>query len=1092
MSTINFGRLTLATGLLMCFAAMNVLAQSASSTINGTVHDSSGAAVPQAQVTITNQGTGLKVEAQSGSDGGFLMTGLASGTYEVTVVKSGFQSFAEKDVFVGPAVVRSVDATLSLGQVSTTVTVEASAAQVQTTTSQFTSFVAQQQVEELPLNGRNYQSLSALMPGVVNLGAGSAGGQGGFNTSNTMSINGMGTSGTLYELDGVWNMNTGNMTQTTILPNPDSIQEVRTLQSNISAKYTLLGSSIVLVATRSGQRDFHGSAWEYFRNDALDARNFFSPSVLPLKQNIFGGTLGGPVFIPGLYHRDKSKTFFFFSDQYTDRHIGSTQRGATPTADMRNGLFTDPITDPLTGALFPQNAAGQYVIPSNRINPNSLTLLNALAQLPNNPGGGFLNFLNPNPEVVTQNDIQIRGDHNVNDKIHLMGEYFDTRQADALPSEEWAGSPFTTNRQTFATRSKLAEAQATVVISPTMVNQFSLGMNNAVFDLGVNGLVYRNQIPSFSENLPYNGFLSDRLPDINFSGGYSSIGITQTQPLIHASDLEDTLTDDWSWIKGAHSIEAGLNVVFSTKRQNAFSQSNGTFMFSGKFTGDPIADYLLGDAASFTQANTERRPYIHGTIISPYITDSWKVSRRVTINYGLRLMHMPLPHDQIGYGSAFVPSLFNPANAPIVNANGSITPTPGYNPLNGLVINGLNGVPLNYTDKHNYYFAPNAGFAWDVFGDGKTSLRGGFGVSYARVFTGADCTYGCISNPPFEQNITLNDTNFPNPVGAGTASPPAAPALSNLNFDNRAVSVYSFSLTAEHQFGNWLVSVGGAGDQVRHLAVGLDSNQPFPSGGYNYNPSINTGSFEYLYGPYQGYGGISTSTSGANANWTGMLVSARHSVGHGLFISGSYTWSHGLSEVFGQSMFGTSGTQDSYNVRSSYGNSAVDVRHLLAFSYIYDLPFLKNRKGFVGSAFGGWKYVGIVTLQSGLPQTPGLSTANTGLAQRPDVNGKKLTYPKTVNEWFDTSIYSAPPYGFFGNAGVGTIRGPGLINFDMGLYKDFRIRERNVIQFRSEFFNVFNHTNFSGISTSVGSGDFGQVTSALDPRIIEFSLRYHF
>jgi hypothetical protein len=1095
MKSIRFTGPVLAACGILCLAAGSLLAQSTTSTINGTVRDTSGATVPQAQISIVNQATGLKSETQSGNDGEFSMAGLASGTYEVTVTKQGFQTFAEKDIFVGPTVVRSVNATLSVGQVSSTVTVEAQALQVQTTTSQVSNYVAEQQVDELPLNGRNYQALSALMPGVVNVNVGnSAGqGQGGFNTSNSMSINGQGLDGTLYELDGVWNMNTGNMTQTTILPNPDSIQEVRTLQNNISPKYTLMGSSIVLVVTRSGSRDFHGSLWEYLRNNAFDARNFFSPSVLALKQNIFGGTLGGPVLLPKLLHKNDAKAFFFFSDQGVDRHIASAQLGATPTADQRMGLFSDAITNPTTGQLFPQNSAGQYVIPQSMINPNSLTILNALAQLPNYNSGGFLNFINPNPEVVTQNDIQVKGDYNVSDKLHLMGEYFDTRQTDNLPSEEWAGSPFTTNRQGFVTRSKLAEAQGTYVITPSMVNQLSIGMNNYVVNLGVTGLVYLNQLPSFMESLPYNGFLSDRLPDINFSGGYSSIGITQTQPLIHASDLEDTLTDDLSWIKGAHNIEVGFNLVFSTKRQNAFSQSNGTFMFSGRFTGDPIADFLLGDAASFQQTNTERRPYIHGIVASPYVQDSWKVSRRLTVNYGVRVMYLPLPHDQTGYASAFVPSLFNPANAPIVNANGTITPTPTYNPLNGLVINGQNGVPLNFTNKHDWFLAPNVGFAWDIFGDGKTSLRGGFGVNYNRVFTGADCTYGCISNPPFENNITLTNPKFPDPAGTGVASPPSAPSLSNLSFDNQPAQVYSYSLTLERQFGNWFVSVGGAGDLVRHLAVSLDLNQPLPSNGYAYNPSINTGTFEYLYGNYPGYGSIGTSTSGANANWTGLVTSVRHQVGHNLFLTGAYTWAHGLSEVFGTSQFGTSGTQNSYNLRSAYGNSAVDVRQLFSFSYIYDIPFLKDNKGFVGKAFGGWKYTGIATIQTGLPVGLSLSTANPGLAGQPDVvSGATLTYPKKVSEWFNTAAFTAPPPGQFGDASIGLIRGPGLVNIDMGLYKDFHITEHNVIQFRSEFFNIFNHTNFSGVSTSYGAGNFGQVTSALDPRIIEFALRYHF
>ncbi|MEO7145917.1 MAG: carboxypeptidase regulatory-like domain-containing protein, partial [Bryobacteraceae bacterium] len=623
-----------------CLLAGLANAQNVSSTINGLVVDNTGAVVPTAHVTITNQGTGVKIETVTNSQGEFSMTGLPSGTYEVSVVKEGFDRFTERDIFVGPTVVRSVNASLTVGSITTAVTVEASAAQVQTTTSTVSNYVAQQQIQELPLNGRNYQSLSALMPGVLNMNVGqsSAQGTGGFGTSNLMSINGMGTSGTLYELDGVWNMNTGNMTQTTITPNPDSIQEVRTLQNNIGPKYTLMGASIVLVQTRSGSSEFHGALWEYLRNDDFDARNFFSPRVLPLKQNIFGGTLGGPFFIPKLYGKGKSKTFFFFSYSGVNKHIASTVFGATPTQDMRNGIFNTKIVDPVSGQPFPQNSAGQYVIPTNRLNQNSLTYLNAMALLPNYNSGGFNNYLNANPEILTQHDIQIKGDHSIGEKFHLMGEYFDLRQDDNLPNQTFLPNPFTNQTQTYFTRSKLAEAQATWIISPQMVNQISAGVNAYTVSLALDGLVYKNQVPNFQSALPYSGFLSDRLPRVDFSGGWSSLGVVQSLPLTHASDLEDTLTDDWSWVKGKHTIEAGMNIVFSTKRQNIFSQSNGAWLFSGKFTGDPIADYLLGMSASFNQTNGERRPYIHGAMMTPYFQDTFRVTKGLTLNYGLRIM----------------------------------------------------------------------------------------------------------------------------------------------------------------------------------------------------------------------------------------------------------------------------------------------------------------------------------------------------------------------------------------------------------------------------------------------------------------------
>lgn len=1070
------------------------LSQSVSATINGTIRDSAGAAIPDAKITINNEGTGTQTEIQSNQGGSFSEPGLQSGTYTVTVTKPGFDSYVEKNIFIGPTVVRSVNATLNIGQVSTQVTVEASAAQVQTTTSEVSNSVAQQQVETLPLNGRNYQSLSALMPGVVNLGVGSAQGEGGFGTSNTISINGMGTSGTLYELDGVWNMNTGNMTQTTILPNPDSIQEFRTLQNNYSPKYSLLGSSIVLVQTRSGTREFHGTLWEYLRNDDFDARNFFSPSVLAEKQNIFGGTLGGPLFIPHVYNKDRNSTFFFISEQGVIRHIGGAQLGATPTADMRNGIFNNAITDPTTNGLFPKNTAGQYVIPANRLNPQSLTLLNALTNLPNNAANGFQNYINPNPETVGQLDSQIKIDQNIGSKIRLMGEYFDTRQGDNLPSEEWAGSPFTNNKQTFQTRSKLAELQMTAIISSSMVNQISIGMNNYVVDLNTTGLVYTNQVPGFSTALPYNGFLSDRLPQINFSGGWSSFGITQTQPLTHASDLEDTLTDDWSWLRGKHFIEAGFNFVASTKRQNAYAQSNGTWQFSGRFTGDPIADYLLGDAASFTQQSTERRAYIHGKIASPYVQDTWKVTPRFTLNYGVRISYMPLPAAQHGWETAFDPALYDASQTPITNADGTITPRAGYNPVNGIITNGLNGVPDNFTDAHKWYVGPNAGFAWDVLGNGKTALRGGYGITYSRVFTGIDCSYNCANNYPNVLSITLQNPQFPNPVGTGTQQALGAPDLNTVDLNAKsAASVYTYSLSLEHQFGSWFASVSGAGNVARSLPITFDISQPYPEGGYDFNPAINTGTSTNVFRPYQGYGSVSMTKSIGNSYWNGLMLQVRHSAGHGLFFSGAYTYAHTLSQAPGQSIFGGgNGPQDNYNLNGNYGNSPLDIRHLLSLSYIWEIPFLQHSTGWKHALLGGWKYSGIITAQSGFALSPGLSVANQGLASRPNLTGQNLTYSKTVSEWFNTAAFAAPAYGYFGNAGVGIIRGPGLINFDMAGYKDFHITERQKLEFRGELFNIFNHTNFSGVSTALGSGTFGQVTSALDPRIVEFALRYQF
>ena len=354
----SFGVLILAMGFCAQFLLItSALAQTTSGIINGAVRDSSGAIVPDAEVTATNLETSVKNTVRTNGNGDFTLAALPVGSYSVTVSKSGFNTFQVTSVFLGGAQTSTINAVLSVGSVTSQVTVAGNTTQIQLTTSELSNVVSQEQVADIPLNGRNYQGLSALMPGVVNVNVGTQLGTGGRETRNAMGINGMGTAGTLYLVDGTWNMNSGNMAQTTILPNPDQIQEVRTYQNNFSPKDSLMGASVVMVTTKSGSRQFHGTLFEYFRNDALDARNYFSPTVPALKQNIFGGNVGGPIFIPGHYNKDREKTFFFLSEQGVFRHDASINLGASPTSAMRMGVFDEAITDPSTGLHSPNKAA---------------------------------------------------------------------------------------------------------------------------------------------------------------------------------------------------------------------------------------------------------------------------------------------------------------------------------------------------------------------------------------------------------------------------------------------------------------------------------------------------------------------------------------------------------------------------------------------------------------------------------------------------------------------------------------------------------------------------------------------------------------
>lgn len=613
---------------------------STTATISGTITDVTGAVVPQATVSIVNQDTNVTTTTQTNDSGTYVVPGLPVGTYKVTVTKQGFQVYNESGIVLHPATVATVSASLKPGDVGTRIEVTAAAAQVQTTTSENANQVTDEQISTLPLNGRNFQSLAAVMPGVVNTSAGSALGTGGRATNNALSVNGFSQSTTFYALDGIWNENTGNMNQTAIMPNPDTLDEVRVLQNNYSPQYSLMGASVVLLQTKSGTSTFHGSAFEYFRNDALNARNFFSTTIPAFKQNIFGYTIGGPVVIPHVYNHDRQKTFFFWSEQWVISHQGLTQRGTTPTADQRNGVFTTLIKDPLTGQPFPQNSSGQYVIPQSRLNPNSLAFLSALYPLPNLPGLAT-NYINNAPQITDQRDDEIKVDHNFTSKVRLTGEFLDeyqTYQQISLSGSQ-SGEVFPTNYETDLTHNKMFQLSLTTILSPAMVNTASIASNGYVLYLNLEGKAFVNQVPGFQENLPYHGLLSDRIPLVTISGGYAPEGIAAARPLSHAGDVDDTFSDDWSWLKGRHYLQSGINIVFNTKRQNAFSATNGQWSFTGNFTGNALADFLLGDASTFTQTSAQLRPYIHGAIVSPYFQDRFQVSRRFTVTAGADRLH---------------------------------------------------------------------------------------------------------------------------------------------------------------------------------------------------------------------------------------------------------------------------------------------------------------------------------------------------------------------------------------------------------------------------------------------------------------------
>lgn len=1053
--------------------------------LSGQVTDPSGAVIPDAKVVIRNSGTGAERTLITDVNGRYVAEALPVGLYEISVTVQGFKKALREGIQLPVAARVAVDFKLELGQVTDTVAVTAEAPLVKTETGEVSYLVDRKQITELSINNRTVMALQQLIPGASRTGADELGLS--FASGRAFAVNGLRDKYTGLMVDGVQNTDMGNQSGLMTNPGMETIGEVRMLVSNYSAEYGTAGGANMLLVTRAGTKQFHGSAYEWVRNDKFDARNFFAASKPALRQNNFGYTIGGPVFIPGVYNRDKDKTFFFFSQEWRRRRSAQIVRAATPTAAMRTGDFSaiGDIRDPVTGQLFPNRR-----IPENRINNNARLLLNHAFPLPTLPSG-FLNYQQnfSVPEDFRQELIRI--DHNFTDKTKVMFRYINDSWVQTQPLTLWSGQSFPTISSISSVPGKNLVGKFTKVVSPSIYTEVSFNYASNYGSRDSNAVVLQGAYLkppglTIKRLFPLPSGRPDKIPDLSFTGGWG--GISSSYYPWWAHHAIASLGNLTTKILGRHALKFGAEYQFSpTPVQSQTNPSlQGRFTFNGSFTGQPHADFLLGMASEYGELDKYLEPRYDYHQLEAFVQDDFKVNRRLTLNLGVRYFFIPHAYEKDDSLTVFRAERYRPERAPTIRPDLTIVPGSG-DLLNGIA--GVkDGLPRGLVQNHPWLFAPRVGFAYDLTGQSRTVLRGGYGIGYYRV-EGND-VYSLVGNPPFANVATVFNPPLDDPSG-GSAGADRPKNLSTLD------PVYDVPMTQSYSLGiqqalarNTALTISYVGSRGAHLDRGRQLNYPPPGGGFDFDPRLNSRAIPLeLIAPFRGWSAITQRENTSSSTYHSMQVEFNRAFNNGFRMQGAYTFSRVIADADG---FG--GTpQNPYNLREERSVANFDRTHVFVVNYSYELPFWRQGTNVVQKALGGWQVTGITAIQSGRPFNITTTGGDLGLANRPNVvPGQSAAGPKTVAQWFNTSAFSKPLPGFYGNAGRNLIRGPGIHKWDISLFKNFNFTESTRLQIRWETFNAFNNANFESVSSAFGAGNFGQVVSARDPRTMQLGAKIDF
>jgi hypothetical protein len=1125
--------------------------------LTGTVKDPSGAIVPNAKVTLTNASTAEVRVGTTNADGLYDFPGLHNGTYDLKVVVQGFKTYEKTGIVMDVAATVREDVPLAVGASSTTVTVQANAIHLQTETNEVSNLITGQQLTDIGINGRNMFSLAAIGAG-VSANIPSFNGVSAQGSSENISFEGTRPGHNNWMIDGGEVYDRGSGGKPEVMPSPDVLAEFQTLDSNYQPDYGIASGGTIVMALKSGTKNFHGGVWEFDRNDAFDANNYFSNlSHTPtpeLRLNIFGGDIGGPLYIPGVYPKDRSKTFFFYSEEWRRFIAGATptanntmpasdiptSSGAAFTYTLPTGFKESPAatacnagqtapcvpilpnnstftaTEKADG-LTPGNSFPGGVIPANMLDPNAVLFMKTGAIPASNStaaNGAPQYVASPKQPTYVREDV-VRIDHDITDRMHLMGHWIHDQMSQTYYPDMWSNDTYSTTGDIFENPTWGAVIKLTQTISPTLLNETGLYVNGNKISIPPVGIYAEPSGWTQAGYFPAANNLLNRMPSVDLGSPMGTNWTINYWPWANAF-LDYQPRDDISWTKGRHSLKFGFAYMRNDKNQQQQADTQGDYTFGTDFSGDSYVNFLLGLADNFKQLQIIDMFHWINNTYSFYGMDNWHVSTRLTLNLGLRYDGLPHVYNKENQTANFVPSLFNTANEQVPSAStGTLNPSgPGFsNPTNapvpfyldGIGLPGVNGFPRGLVKSDYFTWQPRVGFAYDLMGNGKTVLRGGAGIFYERV-QGND-VYGTDTNPPFAYQPTANDVYFSNPhtsaLNGAVASNPVFPAsLGTLDYYYPPPGTAQFSLGVQQQIAPAIMAMvqyvgSSAWDQNDQRAANT-----LPLSDLTDRQAVAGGANSNLYRQFPGWAGITDDENASNFNYNGLQAGLRMENKRGLTAQFSYTWSHQIDEETDD----LSGISDPFNLRYDRGPGSYDRRHIFNASYIYNIPFALHANSMAErSLLGGWVFSGVTTYETGLPQNVTWNGADTlglggGTTNRPDVVGK-ISGPKTQKEWFNPAAFAEPVPQWsgggnngFGNAGRNVVAGPGLANWNLSLFKSFAFTESGTtrIELRAESYNTFNHTQFSGLDLGATDGNFGQVTSANDPRVFQFGGKFLF